>query len=319
MKSRYVFIIITAFFMVMLIIFPDKYITSVANGLNLYALNVLPALFPFLFFSKILGELNFGYDLGKVMNKPINKLYNVSGIGGYVLVMAMLSGYPIGAKVLSDLYEKKYISSSEARTISTFTSSSGPLFIVGTVGIIMLNNKLAGFIILISHYLGTLINGLIYRRKKTKEDNSPMLFPPLIDSTKVMADSIINSIISVAVVGGYIAIFNMALDVLTDFNIISLMVRLFSFTKLDYNLSIGFFSSLIEITKGCLIMSKSGVSMKLIVPLCTFAITFGGLSITLQSMTFLAKCKIKPAFYLLSKFTQAIISMVISIPLCLIL
>jgi sporulation integral membrane protein YlbJ len=319
MKFRYVFIIITAFFMVMLIIFPEKYISSVANGLNLYALNVLPALFPFLFFSKILGELNFGYDLGKVMNKPIKKLYNVSGIGGYVLVMAMLSGYPIGAKVLSDLYEKKHISSSEARTISTFTSSSGPLFIVGTVGIIMLNNKLAGFVILISHYLGTIINGLIYRRKKPKENNSPVIFAPLIDSTKVMSDSITNSIISVAVVGGYIAIFNMALDVLTDYNIISLFARLFSFANLDYNCGIGFFSSIIEITKGCLIMSKSGISIKTIVPLCTFAITFGGLSITLQSMTFLTKCKIKPAFYLLSKFTQAIISMVISLPLCLIL
>jgi sporulation integral membrane protein YlbJ len=319
MKSRYVFIIITAFFMVMLIIYPEKYIPSVANGLNLYALNVLPALFPFLFFSKILGELNFGYDLGKAMNKPIKKLYNVSGIGGYVLVMAMLSGYPLGAKALSDLYEKKYISSAEARSISTFTSSSGPLFIVGTVGIIMLSNKLAGFVILISHYLGTILNGLLYRRKNTKESKQPILLTPLIDSTKVMSDSITSSIISVAIVGGYIAIFNMALDVITDFNIISLFAKLFSFTTLDYNLGVGFFSSIIEITKGCLIMSKSGISIKIIVPLCTFAITFGGLSITLQSMTFLAKCKIKPAFYLLSKFTQAIISTVISLPLCLIL
>ncbi|NLL56044.1 MAG: hypothetical protein GX242_02400 [Clostridiales bacterium] len=318
MKSRHVFILITAFLMVMLIAFPEKYITSVANGLNLYALNVLPALFPFMFFSKVLGELNFGYDLGKAMNKPINKLYNVSGIGGYVLVMSMLSGYPVGAKVLADLYDKKQISTSEAKSISTFTSSSGPLFIVGTVGIVMLGNKLAGFIILISHYLGTILNGFVYNFKK-KKTLSPQLFPPLFDSSKVMQDSITSSILSVLIVGGYIAIFNMALDIITDFGIIKLFVKLFSFTKIDYNLNTGFFSSFVEITKGCLIMSKSGVSINLIVPFCTFAITFGGLSVTLQSMTFLAKCKIKPAFYLLSKLTQALISMIIAIPLSLIL
>lgn len=318
MKARYVFIIITAFFMVMLIIFPEKYILSVANGLNLYALNVLPALFPFIFFSKLLGELNFGYDLGKLMNKPIKKLYNVPGISGYVLVMAMLSGYPVGAKVLSDLYEKNYITTSEAKTISAFTSCSGPLFIVGTVGIIMLNNKLGGFIILISHYLGTLINGLIYRKKSKIRESSTVLLPPLIDSNKLLSESITNSIISVAIVGGYIALFNLILDIITDFSIIAFFAKLFSFS-LDYNLGTGFFSSIIEITKGCLIMSKSGISIKIIVPLCTFAITFGGISVTLQSLTFLSKCKIKPAFYLLSKFTQAIISTVISIPICLLL
>lgn len=305
--------------MVMLIIYPEKYITSVANGLNLYALNVLPALFPFIFFSKILGELNFGYDLGIALNKPIKKLYNSPGISGYVLVMAMLSGYPIGAKVLADLYEKKHITSDEAKSISTFTSSSGPLFIVGTVGIIMLNNKLAGFVILISHYLGTIFNGFIYRPKTRKSTTAKPLFLPLINTTNVMSESISSSIISVAIVGGYIAIFNMALDVITDFKIIDTLAKLFSFTKLNYNLSKGFFSSLVEITNGCLIMSKSGVSIKTLIPLLTFAITFGGLSVTLQSLTFLAKCKIKPAFYLLSKFTQAIISTIISLSICLLL
>lgn len=304
--------------MVMLIIYPDKYIFSIANGLNLYAINVLPALLPFLFFSKILGELNFGYDLGAFMSKPLRKLYNAPAISGYIMVMAMLSGYPIGAKLIADMYDKHYINEKEARVASTFTSASGPLFIVGTVGIIMLSSKLAGFIILISHYLATILNGLIYR-KKSCSDNTNILPAPLIDTSKILGDSITNSIMSVAIIGGYIAIFNMVLDILTDFKILGFLAKLFSFTNLNYNICVGFFSSLIEITKGCLILSKTGYSLSIIVPICAFSITFGGLSVTIQSMTFLSKCKIKPAFYLLSKFTQATISMLISLPLCLML
>lgn len=301
--------------MALLIIYPDKYIVSVANGLNLYVINVLPALLPFLFFSKLLSELNFGYDLGHALDKPLKKLYRAPGVSGYIMVMAMLSGYPIGAKMLADMYDKNLISTSEARTISTFTSTSGPLFIIGTVGITMLGNKLAGFIILLSHYLATVINGLIYRKKNTL--SASVILPPLIDSSKVLSESMISSIVSVALVGGYIAIFNMVLDILTDFSIIGVFAKLLSFTTLDYNIGVGLISSLIEITKGCLIMSTTGFSLKLIVPLCAFAITFGGLSITLQSMTFLAKCKIKPAFYLLSKLTQAVLSFIIAYPLCL--
>ncbi|HOO23422.1 MAG TPA: hypothetical protein PKY53_07115 [Clostridia bacterium] len=314
MKSRYVVIFTAAFFIVMLIIYPEKYITSVSDGLNLYAVKVLPALFPFMFFGKILSELNFGYDVGKAMRKPVKKLYNAPGIGGYALIMSMLSGYPVGAKTVAELYEKNLISAADARKISTFTSTSGPLFIVGTVGIIMLNNKAAGFAILASHYAGAVLNGLLYRGKK-KDDTSVPLLPPLVDNTRVMSDSITNSVLSVAIVGGYIAIFCMALDVVSDFGVIRFFAKLFPLLSLDYNLGIGFFSSLVEITKGCLIMSKSGASMRFVVPLCSFSIAFGGLSITLQSLTFLSKCKIKPAFYLLGKFTQAVISAVISIPL----
>jgi sporulation integral membrane protein YlbJ len=314
MKSRYVFISIVVFFMVLLIIYPEKYIVSIASGLNLYAINVLPALFPFIFFSKILSELNFGYDLGNIMDKPLKKLYGVSGVSGYIMVMSMLSGYPIGAKLLSDMYEKNYITTKEARTVSAFTSTSGPLFIIGTVGIAMLGNKLAGFIMLFSHYLATLLNGLIYRTKNNLE-KKPLL-PPLINSPKVLSESMTNSIISIAIVGGYISIFVMVLDVFTNLGLINFVAQLLSFTNLNINIGIGFVSSLVEITKGCLIMSQSGYSLKIIVPLCTFGITFGGLSITLQSMTFLSKCKIKPAFYLLSKFTQALISLIISFPIC---
>ena len=43
-------IFITLAFMLALVIYPDRYISSIARGLDLFVKAVLPALFPFFFF-----------------------------------------------------------------------------------------------------------------------------------------------------------------------------------------------------------------------------------------------------------------------------
>ena len=41
-----------------MVIFPKKYINSCFNGISAWALNVLPSVLPFMFFTKLLFELN---------------------------------------------------------------------------------------------------------------------------------------------------------------------------------------------------------------------------------------------------------------------
>lgn len=311
--KRYLLIFAVIAFMLPVAIFPDRYVSSIAGGLNLYAISVLPALFPFFFFSKILAELNFGYDLGLTLRKPLKKCFNAPALSGYVLVMSMLCGYPVGAKLTADFYEKGLINLSESKTIAAFTSTSGPLFVVGTVGVAMLGSKQAGFIILISHYLSALINGFIFRSKKSESVALPAV--PNIKYDKVLSESMLSSIASVAIVGGYIAVFNMVLDLFFDLGIISLFARPLSFLGLNIRLGEGLAASFVEITKGCLMLSQSGFGLKITAPLCALGITFGGLSVTLQSLTFLTKCKISPAFYLLSKTVQGIIAFLICLGL----
>lgn len=299
--------------MLPVVLFPDRYIGSVSAGLNLYAVSVLPALFPFFFFSKILAELNFGYDLGLALRKPLKKLFNAPALSGYVLVMSMLCGYPVGAKLTSDFYEKGLLKREEARAVSAFTSTSGPLFIVGTVGVAMLGNKTAGYIILMSHYLSAFINGLLFRAKKSESVALPAV--PKINFDAMLGESMLNSIISVAIVGGYIAVFNMVLDLFFDIGLIALFARPLTLLGINVRLGEGLAAGFVEITKGCLILSQSGFGLKIVAPLCAFGITFGGLSVTLQSLTFLSKCKISPLFYLASKTVQGITAFLICLAL----
>lgn len=292
--------------MLAFIVFSDRYILSVKNGLELYAVCVLPALFPFFFFSKILTELNVGYDLGLTLKKPLKVLYHAPSYSGYIMVISMLCGYPVGAKLIADCYNNKLLTTSEAKTISSFTSTSGPLFIIGTVGIAMLGSKKAGFVILISHYLATLINGLLYRGKNVSKGEMPKA--PLVNYDKILSESMLSSISSILIVGGYIAIFNMVLDVFFDIKLIPILASMFTNIGVDARISTGIFASIIEITKGSMLLSNSGFPIKIVIPLIAFCISFGGISVSMQSLTFLTQCKISPAYYLLTKFTQGILA-----------
>lgn len=62
--------------------------------------------------------------------------------------MSVLSGYPIGAKLISEFYKNGVINTEESKKIIAFSSTSAPLFVIGTLGVFMLDNVSYGVIIL---------------------------------------------------------------------------------------------------------------------------------------------------------------------------
>lgn len=294
---------------------PETYLVSVKNGLNLYVTAVLPSMLPFFFFSKLLTELDFAQSAGKVLKKPLRLLYNAPPAGGYILLMSMLCGYPVGAKLVGEFYEKNLITEKEAKKLCAFTSTSGPLFLVGAVGYGMFSSKSCGFILLASHYFGTLLNGLLYRGKRFPP--SETLPPSLISTDDLLNKTMLNTFLSVGLVGGYITIFNLFIDVAFQTGLIPLLADALALLNVNGRLASGVAGGLLEMTKGCLLLSKAGFPILVTLPLCEFLVTFGGLCVTFQSLTFLSKTKISPAYYLLTKCTQGILCSLLCFLLCL--
>lgn len=313
-------IIVISIFVIMisLIVNPSRYMDSVSKGLMIFIVSVLPSLFPFFFFTKLLTALGIAGNISYYMQKPVNKLYNTAGIGGYVLIMSMMSGYPVGAKLISDLYEMNAIDTAEAKKISAFSSSSGPLFILGTIGSSIIGNYQVGLVILISHYLSSFFNGFIYRGKK-QATHKNSCFLPAMSYDRALSESVYNAIISILTVGSFIIIFNLVGDILTDIKVLTLLEKAVEFIlkllRLPTNVARGLCYGFIEITRGNVYLSESGVSLKLIAPLATMMISFGGLGIALQSISYLSRCKISPWYYIKTKLTQSVIALIISIPL----
>lgn len=291
---------------------PSRYILSAQNGIILFALTVLPALFPFFFFSKLLSLFEADVAMGNILRRPLIKMYNAPPSGGYIFIMSLMCGYPIGSKLISEYYNDHIIEKEDAHSLAALASTSGPLFILGTIGSVILNNHLAGIVIIISHYLSAIINGLIYRNKNKSRS---FISPPIVSTT--LKDSIYNAVISILMVGGYIIVFNIICDVFIDFHIIDMVSK--TLTPIFGNIIEGVLFGIIEVTRGSVVIGASSAGIIAKTAAITAAVTFGGMSIIIQSATFLESTGLKISRFILMKLTQCTIAYVIALGLAFIL
>lgn len=310
-NKKLILIMIVCILLGVIIINPAIYITSCLNGIIVWATVVLPALLPFMFFTKTLTELGVAEILATKF-KLFPKIFKVPSVAVYVFVLSILSGYPVGAKIVADLYESGNITKEEAYKITTFTSNSGPMFILGSVGIGMFANKKLGIIILISHILGALINGLIYRNHKEKnlEKNKKII----VKNNLSLGELMWNTVNSVLIIGGFIALFFVIIEILNNLHIFSPISNLFSsIFNCNSNIFNAIFNGIFEITRGCLDISKLGLNEFFSGLLCTFIISFGGLATAMQAFVFLKKFDMRFSFFIKQKITHAIFASIISI------
>ena len=275
-------------FLVLIIILkePITFSQSIKNGFMLFLVNYAPSCFPFLFISKLLSMSIRNFNL-----LPLNKVYGVSNKAGTIVLLSLISGYPNNAKLISDLYTCGQINKNQAKTLLSFTSISSPIFVVYTVGYAYLNSIHLGYILFISIVFASLINGLIYRRK----DDNIYCIDTSNQNGNILLESMKDSFLSLLVIGGYICLFYLIVDILIYLRILN---------------DNPFILSLIELTRGLSLLKHYNDKTK-ILPIVAGLISFGGLSIGAQSLAFIHPTGIKLGFYLLTKLTQSIISIII--------
>ena len=296
-------------FIGLILAFPTHYLTATRNGLTLFAHSILPAIFPFLFLSSVLGKTDFIKDVSRAFEKPIKFLFGTSSYGAYVLFSSLICGYPVGALTTYELYKDGHISSNDARSFLPFTSTAGPIFILATVGGAIFGDKDIGLVILLSHYTGTLLNGLLWGRRNNRlvTDNvEPHALThtyervhALIDNdtSDIIGDSIVKSTTQMLTVGGYIVLFGLLIDTLC----------LLPFVNHLKPISKSLLFSLFEMTRG--VITAETISQKwLSVSIATLAVTFGGLGVNMQNFHFLSKCKCSLKEVVFSKISQGILA-----------
>ncbi len=301
--------------MLILITKPETYVETTKTGIIVWALTVAPSLLPFFFLTSLLTYLGVVKKIIKTASPVTKFLYNESGVSFWTQIMSFLSGYPVGAKIIADLYQNNIISSKTATKLSIISSTSGPLFIVGSVGVAMFKNKTVGLLLLVSHYLSSIILGVLFRNYGDNQPIAPLLHKNN-DIDNILYDCIWSAVSSVLVVGGFIAVFYTLSQILLDFNLLFFIQKPLSLifgSQLSYGITMG----LIESTTGCLQLAKCGIS-NVSVSLASAIISFGGISIWFQSIAFLTKAKVNIKIFMLGKILQTIISFLVCFLLSLI-
>lgn len=193
-------------FTLLLIIFSNSNIVAVKTGLNLCVNNVIPSLFPFFIAVELLNHTDIPKIIGNCFQKIMKPLFNVPGIGAYALFMGIISGYPVGAKIVTDFRNNNLCTKEEGERLLTFTNNSGPLFIIGSVGITMFKDSSIGLLLLITHLLACLSVAFIFRFWKFNKRNSITQNTNINNTVNlenlglVLSESILNAIHSVVMI-----------------------------------------------------------------------------------------------------------------------
>lgn len=73
----------------------------------------------------------------------LENVFGLSPAGAYVLILGLLCGYPMGAKLAHDLYIDQQISRREGEYLLTFSCNASPAFIISYLSGILLKNKIS--------------------------------------------------------------------------------------------------------------------------------------------------------------------------------
>lgn len=310
LKSNKLISLLLVIICIFFIIKPNVCSSSCLNAISVWSLKVLPMLFPFFVLTRLLISLA-DFKPG-FMDKFFNKVYNAPNGSFFVFLLSALAGYPMGAKLISTMYENGKISNKQAEKMLSFCSVSGPMFMIGTVGVAIFNSYKVGLIILISNILACLINGLIYRGKQEK----PCINSPIYNhkSNNVLADAVYDSLISILMVGAYIVLSFIFIDVLKELNVLSFICNICSsIFRCDKSVVEGILISVVEITRGNIEINRASISLKMKTILASGVIGFGGISVFMQSLGFLKNLNIKPVKILVQKITQCLLCLVVTI------
>ncbi|PYG86848.1 sporulation integral membrane protein YlbJ [Ruminiclostridium sufflavum DSM 19573] len=310
-----------------LVIYPKTVVAAASQGINLWLNIVFPSLFPFFVASQLLSKSGFINIFGIILEPIMRPLFNIPGCGSFALAMGIISGYPVGATITADLKRQELISKIEAERLLTFTNNSGPLFIMGSVAVGMLQSPKIGYLLYISHVAACLTVGMLfkfYRNKsspktKLQKKTSQKLHLELqrmrntnINTWTLFGECIKNSIFTILTIGGFIIFFSVLINILITSGVIGRACSLFpditGTLGIDSKTLEGVLCGLFEITTGSNLISLASSDFK--IKLCCISLIIGwaGFSVHTQVLSIVSSSDISVKPYIIGKAIQGILS-----------
>ncbi len=151
------------FISVSFLLFPQQGLEAALQGIHIWWDVLFPALFPFFVISEMLLGFGIVHFLGALLDPMMRPVFRVPGSGGFVMAMGFAAGYPIGAKLTSQLWQQRLVNRDEGERLVAFTSTSDPIFLIGAVAIGFFHDASLALILAVSHYGGGIFIGLIMR------------------------------------------------------------------------------------------------------------------------------------------------------------
>lgn len=282
---------------------PESTFEYAYAGLYQWAVKMVPTLFPFMMISSIMVYSGADLELGRMLSIPLKRVYRYSVYGLYAVFMGFFCGFPMGAKVVCELYEKQKLSKEEAISLLGFCNNIGPAYFLGII-IPMIHacgyqNTLP---FLFGMYGIPAIYGIFLSRRFKKADISQTSYQitqpaepgERLSLSNCLKKACVENTQSLIILGGYITFTN--------------VFRIFpDFFSLSDNIKC-VLSSFLEIMSGVQTVYTCALRPEQKILWIMTALCFSGISCFMQTGSFLEKANLPLAVYIRNKVVLTILS-----------
>lgn len=239
-------------------------VSSVKIGIELCLQVVIPSLFPFLIVTTYLNAA-----IGNI--KPpsfsfLARLLRIPKGAESIMLLGLLGGYPVGAQLITDGYNRRQIDCKTAHIMLGYCSNAGPAFIYGIVGGLF-DSKLIPTVLWSIHILSALLTALFLPKPANSTTN-------IRNYTEItLSDALKSTIVACTTICGWILIFRL---------LIGYMMKWMK--KYAYNMWTILLTGIMELSNGCLELNRITSEPHRFIVASAF-LAFGGICVTLQTKT----------------------------------
>lgn len=263
-----------------LLMYPKNATNGISSGLTLCAQIVIPSLFPFLFLSSFIIKSDLCNKFSFLFDPLTRRLFKLPGCAAGAILMSLIGGFPVGAKMSYELYQNKDITINQAKRMMLFCVNPGPAFVINAVGYTMLGSSKIGVILFVSLCLSSILVGIV----TAIMDKSDDILTKKSKYYQSKDDTPISYAFTVAAADASSAMMAICVWVIL-FSCLSALIALIPMSK---NLISSIFCFL-EVTSGCYYASKS-----LSIQSVAFVLGWAGLCVHCQILQYVkgVKCNL---------------------------
>ncbi len=274
--------------------FPSITSAGAFEGLKISARIIIPALFPFTVIALFLVKSSALDFLTIKLNKVTQKLFKLDGNEFTVIVLSLLGGYPVGAKLTEGLYKTGKISIYKAKRLMRFAINPSPAFFITVVGLNIFKSKEVGIILFVSNLLSCLILSCFNPVKSLKTSQNVFTENQHLSFSKAFVDSVAEGAKTILIISAFVTFFGAVASVIKS--------------AIPNPVVYGTICPILEISFGATEFLKTGFPPFLF----SFILAFGGISTICQVKQAAGIVNLKFSFLLFYRIIHGAFSTIVS-------
>lgn len=298
--KRYTYAAALMLFFFLMLFFPASAFEGASRGLVLWFQTILPTLLPFIIITNLLIHTNVMFYVAKLFSPLFSKVFHITPPSSFAVLSGFLCGYPMGAKVISDLIRTQRISRREGAYLLSFCNNTSPVFVMNYIVIRSFARRELLLPSLAILFFTPVILSFFFRRYYLRKGEFSV--PDSSGHQKglrfgfdIVDDCIMNGFEIITKVGGYIILF-------------SVLLSLFTIPGISSGIWQRLFLPSLELTNGIALLSEGTIRFEAEFVLILSMTAFGGCCSVAQTNCMIQDSGLNIIPYIIEKLITALVT-----------